>query len=199
MHKPQLLKNMNKVVQFLTLSDFLFYSAVGLVTPFLTIFISEEISDGTIALAGLSITLHLILRGIIQIPISRIVDEKQGEYDDYLFLFWGIMISTLAYLLFAFSTFMWQIFILQAISAIGTAFSMPTWYAIFTRHINKEKAASQWTFYDTIISIGQALTAGLGGFAIATMDYKTVFLIVATFSFTSGLFILGIKQSLIDS
>lgn len=195
--KRILFGEMNKVVQFLTLSDLVWYSSVGLVAPFLTIFISEEIIGGDIAKAGFAIAIHLVIRAILQVPVARFADENKGEYDDFLFLFWGTLLSAFAYLGFAFSTYMWQIYLFQAIAAIGSAATIPTWYAIFTRHVDQRRAASQWTFYDTILSIGQALTAGLGGVAIAVLGYKTVFLVVSVFVFTSALFILGIKKSLL--
>lgn len=195
--KKSLFKNgLNKVNQYLTISDLIIIGATGLISPFIPLFISTEVSDGSLVKAGFAMTLALVVKAILQVPISRYVDNKKGELDDYQFLLVGSILVALSYFAYAFVGNMTQLYLIQIFQGIGAAASSPTWYAIFSRHVDKSKEAFQWTVYDTSISIGTALTASLGGVLITVYDYRKVFLVVAGFILLGSLFIISIRNSL---
>lgn len=186
----------NKVIQFLTLSDLLLFSALGLITPFLPLFIVENLPGGSITIAGFATTILLFTRSVMQIPIGHLLDKHKGEIDDY----WALLIGSL---LVSFSLFgltitqtIWQLFLFQFIQGIATALTFPAWYAIFSRHLDRNKEGIEWSFYNTTVDLGSALTASIGGAMILTLGYQIVFLLTGFLCLFGGIFIYLIRDSL---
>ncbi len=193
---PFPMSDINKVVLFLTYSDFIILSSWGIIAPFLVIFIAENISDGSIAVAGFATTIHLIIKSLVQIPVARRLDNKKGEYDDFNMTVAGSVLFTISIFLYAFATSSIHIYFIQVLSGLSAAISSPGWYAIFTRHMDKQNEAFEWSFYDTIIGIGAALTASIGGLMLLHFSYKTIFLLVAGLTTVGILFLVSIKDQL---
>lgn len=186
----------NRVIQFLTYSDILMLSGWGLISPFLTVFFADNIPDGSIAAAGFATTLFFLVKSVFQIPIAQYLDRGKGEKDDYWVMVVGsFLISAAAFFLY-FATSMTHVYLIQILYGIGAAMAYPSWNAIFSRHLDKNKEAIEWSFYDTAVGVGVALSASLGGLLIENYDYQTLFLVVAVISTIGTLFLLGVKSYL---
>ena len=146
--------------------------------PIMAIFFSENIHGGGVELAGMAVTVYYLVKSVAQIPIAKIIDGTRGEKDDYLLMVLGSSLTALAAFLYMGVTEPWQVLAIQVVHGLGSAFCYPTWMAIFTRHIDKNKEGWEWTLYYTSTDIGTALTAGLGGFIVATMGYRFLFWII---------------------
>ena len=186
----------NKVVLYLTISDVLILSAWGLISPFLAIFMSENIANGSITTAGYATTIYLVVRGVLQVPASIFIDRVKGNVDDYIFVVTGSLLTAISSMLFVLATSMTHVYLIQIISAIGGAISYPAWYALFSKSLDRHNTAFSWTMYDTSISIGTAVTASLGGIMIALLGYETTFLVVATISIIGSIFLIAIRKQL---
>lgn len=188
----------NRVVLFLTYSDILLLSGWGLVQPILAIFLSEKIKGGGVELAGIAMTVYYLTKSVAQLPIAKIIDSTKGESDDYWLMVAGSLLTAVAAFLYMGVTLPWQVILIQIVHGLGGALCYPTWMAIFTRHIDKNREGWEWTMYFTSTDIGTALAAGLGGFLVATMGYNMVFWIVGI-TCLIGVVLLTVVRSEIES
>ena len=127
----------NKVIRTLILSDFLLQSGWGLIGPIFAIFITQQIRGGSLAAIGFIAATFWFTKSAVQPFIAHFLDMKEGEKDDLDFLIRGMYVANLIPLGYFFSTQLWHIFLLEFIRGLAMACVVPTWSAIFTRHIDK--------------------------------------------------------------
>ncbi len=188
--------DINVVVQFLTYSDILMMSGWGLVLPIISVFFSDQIAGGDVKFAGLASTVYFIVKSVVQIPVARMVDKHRGEKDDFWVMVVGSMLISLSAFLYMFATTRAHVYGIQVLYGIGGALSYPTWLAIFTRHVDKNREGLEWSLYYTSVDVGSALTAGLGGLLAASFGYQFLFWLVGVSSIAGTMFLIGIREEM---
>jgi len=186
----------NKIVKYLILSDLIFYAGWGLITPIFAIFIVDNIQGGTILIAGMASSIYWVLKSVLRVPIGIFLDSHKGEKDDYFFLVVGLLIASLIPFGYIFSKLPWHIYVLQTIYAIGMAMSLSGWSAIFTRHIDKGKEATEWGLDATSYGIGTGVAAAVGGLAVTKFGFNPVFIAVGIMGLIGVILLLGIKNKI---
>jgi len=186
----------NRVIEFLTLSDIVLLSGWRLVTPILAIFIAGQVEGGSIAVAGLSVTIYLLIGSIFQLPVARFIDKKKGEWDDFWFLVVGTSLYTVVAFMYVWVKYPWQVYLVEGIHGIGLALSSPAWNAIFTRHLDKNREGVGWSIHNAATGVGAALTAGLGGLFAVQFGYDSLFIVVGVCSLIGTLFLAGVTRDL---
>lgn len=186
----------NRVIEFMTVSDFMMLSGWGLISPIIAVFFTNQIVGGSVALAGLASTAYFLTKSVLQIPIARFIDMRKGEFDDYWVMMAGSFIITISAFSYIFIKYPWQVIAVQMLYGIGGALSYPSWLAIFTRHIDRKEEGFEWSIYYTATDIGAALTGGLGGLLAAAYGYKLVFVIVGVMSLIGTFFLSGVTREL---
>jgi len=185
---------LNRVIRVLITSDFLLQSGWGLIGPIFAIFIIEKVPGGSLVTVGLIVATYWFVKSIIQPFISHSLDTVKGERDDFKFMFRGLVVANLIPLGYLFITQIWQIFLLEAIRGLAMACVVPTWSAIFTRHIDKGWEAFSWSIESTSIGLAAGLSAAFGGIIAAFLGFKAVFVLVAAFGLTSAFTLLLIRN-----
>jgi len=66
---------------------------------------------------------------------------------------------------------------------VGFGVASPAKYALFTNHIDKEKATSEWSLYDAITLLGIAAATALGGFIASQYGFSTLFILASIIMF----------------
>ncbi|OGM11978.1 hypothetical protein A2Z22_04830 [Candidatus Woesebacteria bacterium RBG_16_34_12] len=186
----------NRVIEYLTISDILMLSGWGLINPIIAVFFTEQVTGGTVALAGLASTTYFLVKSFVQIPVARFIDLRRGEWDDYWTMVLGSAIISLSAFLYIFVKTPWQVIAVQVVYGIGGALSYPSWLAIFTRHIDRREEGFEWSLYYTATDLGAALTAGLGGLLAANYGYPLVFMIVGIASLAGTVFLAGVSRNI---
>jgi len=186
----------NKIVKYLILSDLIFYAGWGLITPIFAIFIVNNIQGGTILIAGIASSIYWVLKSVLRVPIGIFLDKHKGEKDDYFFLVFGLLIAALIPFGYIFSKLPWHIYVLQTIYAIGMAMSLSGWSAIFTRHIDKGKEATEWGLDATSYGIGTGVAAAVGGLAVTKFGFNPVFIAVGIMGLIGVVLLLGIRNKI---
>ena len=123
------------------------------------------------------------------------MDKKYGEKDDFWFMVIGTFITAIVPIGFLFSSVAWHIYLFQIIHAIGMAMALPSWLAIFTRHIDKGKEAFEWSIEATSIGAGAGIAGGVGGLIAASFGFNEVFIFVALLNIVSAILLIFIKNS----
>ena len=178
----------NHVIRTLVVSDFFINSGFSVFAPVFAVFVTKQIQGGSLEVVGFAAAIFQIFKVLLEIPVSKILDKDHGEKDDfYSMIFGSLIIGTIPFW-YLFARNATHIYIIQAVYGIGAAFSIPPWYAIFSRHLDKMKENLEWSFESIGIGISGAIAAATGGFLAQKFGFQTVFFVgglVALFGATN--------------
>jgi len=186
----------NNLIKILTFSDVLIVSGWGLINPIFAVFLTQQIKGGNLELVGLAASVYWIVRSLLLLPFARLIDSIKGEIDDFLVMAIGSILMSSVPFLFSFARTSIHILLLQGLLGLASAMVSPGWLAIFTRHIDKNIEAEEWGLYSSMIGIGVALTAALGGFLVERFGFRSLYLMVGAISTFGTSFLFFIYQDL---
>jgi MFS family permease len=190
----------NKIVKTLMISDFFLNCGWGLLSPIFAIFVVENIASGSALeaakIAGFASLFYWGTKSLLQIPIGHYLDKNHGEKDDFWFMFLGTFLTGLAPLGYLLAYLPWHIYVLQVIHAIGMSMALPSWLAIFTRHIDKGREAFEWGLESTSIGLGAGIAGGLGGILAANIGFNWVFILTGFFTIISAILLIVIRKNI---
>lgn len=193
-------KIINKIVKVLITSDFFLNLGWGLLSPIFALFILEKITINNPAkaaeVAGFAALFYWITKSFIEIPIGHFLDKTDGEKDDFWFMTMGLFIVGLVPMGYLFATQPWHIYIFQVVHAVGMAMALPSWLAIFTRHIDKGREAFEWSMETTSISMGAGIAGGLGGIVASIFGFKFLFIFVSALTIIAAILLLFVKNNI---
>lgn len=192
-------KNINKVVRLIVITDFFYNAAFASFAPVFAIFITQQIEGGSAKVAGFATAAYWLTKSIFQLPIARFLDKTDGETDDFWAMFFGYLVSGLAPIGFLLATQPWHIYLIQALLGMVMAWAVPAWYAIFTRHVDKDKIGFEWSL-ESVFAVGVSTSgaAALGGFVADKYGFSTLYIASAIVAVTSSFLLLGLKNQLIS-
>ena len=182
---------MNNTIKLLMISDIFIITGFGLIDPILAIFIKDNLIDGTIFTAGLSTTLFLVTKSIIQLPFSRYVDSHD---DKVRFLIIGTLLISFVPFIYIFATSMKYIYIAQFIHGIGSGLAFPTWLGLWSSHLDRKHESFEWSLYSAIVSIGTAIAGALGAAIAQFLSFRVSFFIVFIASLIGSSILFGLER-----
>ncbi len=186
----------NKVIKYLVLSDLFFWTGWGLLSPVFAIFIIQRIQGGTAFVAGAAAGVYWMLKAALRIPMGLFLDKLPSEKDDYFFLVFGLFIASLTPFAFIFAKYPWHIYLIQVFQAMGVSMSLSGWQAIFTRHIDKGREATEWGIDATAFSFGTGIAGFVGGWAVIKFGFTPVFIGVGILGLLGALILLGLRNEI---
>jgi len=190
----RVIPKLNQVILVIILAEFVFTVAAGLITPFLSVFILEDIRGATVAVVGFATALYWVTKSLLQFPIARYLDRNHGEIDDYYSMLIGTGLVVAAVYAYYFASEVWHVFALQFLIAVGDAFIVPPFYAIFTRHIDSDSVGFEWALRSGFsIGAASALGGAVSGILAATIGIRPIFLINGTLMFIGLVVLLFLK------
>lgn len=178
-------------------ADFFFNGAFGVFAPVFAIFITGQIADGSAKVAGLSAAVYWIVKSVAQLPIARFLDKTDGERDDFWALFFGYFFASFVPLSYIFIDQPWQLYAVQGFLGFCMAWAVPSWYGIFTRHVDTWRVSFEWSMQSTF-AVGAA-TAGasaLGGYLVDIYGFNVLFIIATALSLIATFLLLAIKKEM---
>ena len=191
--------NVNPIVRTLILSDFLIWSASNLISPIFAIFVVTQIPGAGVLEVGIATTIFMLLKSSFQIPVSLYIDRSKSENDDFYTMLVGSVLAGFVYFFYPSITTVTQLYLVQAVSAIIGALAFPGWMSIFTRHVDKDKTAYEWSLEELLTGVGMAATATLGGYAAEIYGFASLFYIIGVVTIIGGLTLLFVKKSVIKN
>ncbi len=186
----------NKIVQLLTLSYSVVLAGWGLITPIISIYIIENIPNAGLEAVGIGTTIYLLTRSVMQLPIAYMLDKKRGEKDDFFALFIGLVLVGTAAFAFTAVVNVWQLYVIQILYGLGDALIYPSWGSLFTRHLDKDKIATETSLFQASADLSSALSASLGALLILKFGYHPVFLIVGAATWLGAFLLIPMYRSL---
>lgn len=189
----------NKIIRVLIFSDFIIYSAWGLIAPIFAVFLLDSIKGADASVAGIAAGIYWLTKSLFQMPIGKFLDRNNGERDDYWFMVIGTFIASLIPLGYLSASEPVHIYTLQVLYALGMAMVIPPWGGIFTRHIDKGREAETWGFESSLLGIGVGIAGILGGFIAKTVGFAPLFIGVSSLGLIGGALLLLIKKDIFES
>ncbi len=181
------LLNINTVVRMMIISDTVWMGALGFLGPIFALFIVGYIEGGSAEVAGVAASIYLITKSIFQIPIAAIIDHIAGEVDDFWLMFIGSIASALVPLLYLIIHTPMQLYAVQFIYGLLVAATFPSYMAIISRHMDKQKEGSEWGIYFTLTDFSSAIAASIGGVVAAQSGFHSLIIIVVVVSLMGAL------------
>lgn len=176
------LRDINPVIRFLIISDTVLIGAAGLLGPIFALFVEDFIVGSNEAVVGLAAGIYLFTKSVLQIPIANFIDRIRGEKDDFWLMFiFTILIALMPLLYLVISTPL-ELYIVQFFLGLCTAFTFPTYMAIFTRHIDVQKEGTEWGVYFTLTDLTSAVLASVGGYIAVSEGFTNLILTVVILS-----------------
>lgn len=175
-----------RLVKFFVISDFFLLAGWGFIDPIFSVFIVQKIIGGTLITVGISAGIYWILKSVLQIPIANYLDKTPGEKDDLVALVGGLLLAGISAMAFSWVTTTAELYWIQAIHAIAFAFYSAAWPAIFSRHLDKDRFAFDWSLDSVTVGVAAGITGLVGGIVAATWGYTIVFLSAAVLSFVAA-------------
>ena len=194
--RKYLLADTGTTIKFLILSDVVLISAKGLLGPVFAIFIEDYIVGANAMVIGAAATIFLLTKSLLQIPFAHIMDKIKGERDDFLMMVIGTFISAVVPLAFLFIHTPFQLYFVEFLLGIGAAMAFPSFMAIFTRHIGKEREGVEWGIYFTLVDFGSALTAAIGGMLALTLGFPILIIGLTVIGLIGTFLLFPIKKRL---
>jgi len=168
----------NKIIKYLTISDFIILTGFGFIAPVFAVFILQNIRGGTLETVGFATAIQIFTKAVFELPIARYLDKKRGDMDEFHYMVIGSFVLSVTPLFYLFIKTPLELYAVQFIYGIATAMNYPAWMSLFTRHAEKEREGSQWAIYATVIGIGTAISAALGGMISEKYGFPTVFWLI---------------------
>jgi DHA1 family quinolone resistance protein-like MFS transporter len=187
------LKDINPIIRFLIISDTVLSGAAGLLGPIFALFVTDFIQGGNAAVAGVAAAIYLFTKSILQIPIANFIDKVRGEKDDFWMMFIFTILIAFIPLLYLIINTPLQLYIVQFTLGFFTAFTFPTYMALFTRHIDKEKEGTEWGIYFTLTDLTSAALAAVGGYVAVAQGFHALIIVVVVTSFIGAMLLWPIK------
>lgn len=186
----------NKIVKYFVISDLIFLGGWGLIGPIFSIFILEDVIGATLITVGMTSAIYWIVKSLVQIPVAILIDKREGEKDDFYTLVFGLVLAGFSAMMFLTVHTTFGLYVVQFIHAIAMGLYVPSWSAIFSRHVDKTHVAFSWSLSSTTIGFAHGITALVGGVIGGIFGFQAIFVIVGILSFV-GAFILFYVPNLI--
>jgi MFS family permease len=187
----------NHIIRTLIYADLLFSLAVGLVTPIVAVFYVNHVNGGNVAMVGLVTALFWLVKSGVQIPVSLYADNHPGEKDDYLLMVIGYVIISIVPMIYALWVVdIWQVFMIEILHGVGYGLAIPTYLAIFTRHIDRQKENFEWMLHSNAVGLSYAAAAAVGGILADHFGFRSMFMVTSAFMFLAPLALLFIRHDI---
>ena len=176
---------MKKGLKLLILSDLLIIMSFGLISPIIAIFIKDGLTGGNAFAAGVSTSVTLVVKSLLEIPFGKMEDHNSKKR----FLIIGTFIISFVPLGYFFIDSIYQLYAVQFVYGVGAAMAFPAFGALFLRYLDRGKEAYEWSVYGTIVGLGTAITAFFGGLVAQKFSFDVLFLTTSIVSII-GTFVL---------
>ena len=167
---------MDKIIKILMITSIFSYVAFGLFGPIYAIYVQEI--GGSILEASGAMGIFAIVVGVVTIFLGKIGDDKHLKKKLIVIGYFLGAISTLGYY---FVRNPLQLFIVQIFLGLAEALINPNWDALFSKHVKKDKEATEWGIWEGSKQIAVGIASITGGIVVVIFGFKTLILIMFLF------------------
>jgi DHA1 family multidrug resistance protein-like MFS transporter len=168
----------NSVIKYLIAFDFSVLTASGLIVPIFAIFITDKIIGGSVRVAGFASSTYLASFSVARLLSAYSVDKRLNEKQGIALSIFGTALISIVCFSYSVARLPCHVYLLQVLNGIGFALHYSPFMSIFTRYIDKGQESFEWGIEAVATSLGQALTAAIGGILAERYGFSIIFIIV---------------------
>lgn len=180
------LNRINLIIRSFIWADLALLAGWGLIEPLFAIFILERIAGATVVTIGIAAAIYWLVKSALQVPIAVMLDKTDGEKDEYWVLIFGLLLAGLTAISFALIDQIWQLYLVKVLHATAFAFYIPSWYSIFSNHLDKGHRSLEFSLDSTAIGIAAGITGFLGSILVKYFGFITIFIIAGVMCFIAA-------------
>ncbi|MEK7542745.1 MAG: MFS transporter [Patescibacteria group bacterium] len=184
----------NRVVRHFVLADLFLFGGWGLISPIFAVFLIERIPGISLVTIGATSAVYWIVKSIVQIPVSLYLDKHEGERDDFYALITSLILAGFTAMAFLLVDSVTWLFIVMFLQGVSFGLYIPSWYSIFSRHLDKDRFAFDWSLDSTSLGIASGITALVGGTIANYIGFSAVYILVSVFSLASALVLMSLPN-----
>ena len=177
----------NDIIKYLILFDFVTVSSWGLISPIFAIFVTQQILNGSLKVVGFSSAIYMVSFSSVRLISAYTVDKKLNDKQRLMLSALGSILIGITSLFYLFAQFPLHVYLLQALNGAGFGLRYSPFMNLFTRYIDKGLESFEWGLNAVSVSLGQAVTAALGGLLAENYGFKLVFILVGVFTLIGSL------------
>jgi len=183
---------LNPALRILLFTNSLILLAGAMLGPIYALFV-EEIG-GSILDAGYAGAIFALVAGITVLIIGRFSDKvKESE----LIVVAGYLIMGVGFFLYTCVSSILFLLIVQAIVGFGQAVYSPAFDALYSKHLDRKKAAQEWGAWEAMLYFTSAIGALIGGFIAWRFGFDALFVIMGLLSISSAFIIYLLPRKLL--
>ena len=186
----------NRIIRYLLISDLVFWIGWGLISPILAIYVVRQVHGGDEMVVGIATSIYWILLSVLRVPLGVYLDGKGNKKLNYYYMTAGLFAASFISFGFIFATLPWHLYVLQGLHALAMVANFTGWSALFTRHIDKGREATEWGLSATAVGLGTGISALVGSWVAAQFGFKTVFLFVGILGLIGSFLLLVIRKDM---
>lgn len=180
----------NKTFWLLTFSDVFSWGFYLIIATLSGVYLEEVFGDDVVRIIGIGGAIYYVIRGILQIPVSGILDKIGSDRDEILVLTMGSVLMGLPFLFYPAITEPTQYYILQVIFSIGVAMNINPWRKLFATNLEDGSEAREYAVYDMVNSFFIAGTVFIVG-QVANINqffFDVVMVVLGLLVMSGGIF-----------
>lgn len=184
----------NRVIRFFVLADLFLWGGWGFISPIFALFAVGKVAGATVLTVGIASALYWVTKSLLQLPMAIFLDRRDGDHLDLHVLIVGIMLAGFDAMAFPLISSVWSLYALTALQGAAFALYTPSWSAVFSRHLDKNHYAFDWSLDSTTVGISSGVAALVGGIVARLFGFDAVFILTGAFSFASAFLLLAVPN-----
>jgi len=182
----------NKALRMLLSTNAMILMAGAMLGPIYALFVEKV--GGDLMDASIAGGIFALVAGIVTLISGKYSD---GMKENELIIVLGYLIMGIGFLFYLWANSVIFLFVIQAIIGLGEAIYAPAFNAIYSKHLDRYRAGTQWGVWESINYFTTAIGAVIGGAFVTAFGFPALFVVMAIFCFVSALYIYHLKRNVL--
>jgi len=181
-----------KAKRIVLVSQMIAVGTMGLLGPIYAIYVEKL--GGDILAAAAAYAIYSVVYGGLVILLGKVTDKvKESEY----FVIAGFFVASLSYAGYLLAQNPLHLFVIQAVLGVAQALNTPALDALYQKHMDNRKPASEWGKWEGIYYITEGITAAVGGGIATLIGFMPLFIIMAAISMVTGVYLMFLPRKVL--
>jgi len=161
--------------------------ASNLLIPFLSIFFISDLRDVTITEIGIASLIYFLSFGLLEPVVGYFADRIDGLNDEVSFLIFGYFARGILFILLAFATNVWHLYMFQFFLGVFRAIAGPGDKVLYASYVQGKPTATLWGIDESMINISAAIGSGIGGYFVTLYGFRQMLVAVGVLTILAAL------------
>ncbi|MCA9381965.1 MFS transporter [Candidatus Dojkabacteria bacterium] len=183
---------LNKPLRILLSTNALILLSGAMLGPIYALFVKDI--GGDLMDASIAGGLFALAAGLTTLISGKYSDRiKENE----LVVALGYLLMGIGFFLYLFVHSVAFLFVVQIIIGLGEAIYSPPFDAVYSKHLDGQKAGSQWGVWESMNYFSVAVGAVLGGLIVTVFSFQALFVIIGSLCVISAVYIYHLPRKVL--